>query len=136
MHGFILFATYRNGVEIATVADAVGALSVSGAEWAIGATGIGWADFFFGGIDEAAIYGTALTPATIKAHYYVAQNGPVSVSIAHGAADSVNVTWPAGTLQQADNVEGPFTDVLVAGSPATSPYNTATVAKKFYRVRM
>ena len=127
---------YRNGVQIATVADAVGALPVSGAEWAIGATGMGWGDFFAGGIDEAAIYGTALSPAAITAHYYVAQNGTLSLSIAKGLNSSVIVTWPAGTLQQADIVTGPYTDVLVSGSPATSPYNTATTTRKFYRVRL
>jgi hypothetical protein len=46
------------------------------------------------------------------------------------------VTWPAGVLQQADSVTGPYSNVLVTGNPATSPYNTATGTKKFYRASM
>jgi len=126
---------FRNGVQIAAAASGVGALPVSGAEWAIGATGNGWGDFFSGGLDEAAIYGTALSPATIAAHYYVGQNGPVSLTIVRSGGN-VLVTWPAGTLQQASNVGGTYTDVLVSGSPATSPYTTAIAAGKFYRVKL
>ena len=127
---------YRNGVQLASAASAVGALPVLGGDWAVGATGQGWADNFTGGIDEAAIYGTALSPATIKAHYYVGINGPVTLTITPAAANTVNVTWPAGTLQQASSVTGPYTDVLVTGNPATSPYNTAAAGAKFYRVRL
>src|ERR1044071_6782971 len=127
---------YRNGVQIASAASGTGALAVNGAEWAIGSTGNGWGDFFTGGIDEVAIYGTALNAATIKAHYYVGQNGPVTLAITPAPANTVNVTWPAGTLQQASAINGTFTDVLVSGSPATSPYNTGTAGAKFYRVKL
>ena len=123
---------YRNGVQIATVADAVGALPVSGAEWAIGATGMGWGDFYTGQLDEVAIYGTALSAATVKAHYYVGQNGTVRLSITRQGGVPT-VTWPAGTLQQADAVTGPYTDLTSASSPYNPPVGPA---KKFYRVRL
>lgn len=125
---------YRNGAQIASVADKVGALPVTGAEWAIGATGMGWADFFAGGIDEVAIYGTALSPATVKAHYYVAQQGAVTLSIS-APKEVVTLDWPAGTLQQATSPEGPYTDV--PGTIAGTPYQPATSASAmFYRVRL
>jgi len=124
---------YRNGVQIASAVSVVGALPVSDAEWAIGATGNGWGDFLSGGIDEAAIYGTALPAGKIKAHYYVGQSGAVSLSIVRNSDGSVTVTWPGGVLQQADNVGGPYTNVQVSGNPATSPYNTTPGTRKFYR---
>src|SRR5207244_9772246 len=97
-------------------------------------TGSGSAENCNGGIDEVAIYNTALSPATIAAHYYVGLNGPVSLTITPAAANTVNVTWPAGTLQQSSAVTGPYTDVLVTGSPATSTYTTAAAAAKTYRL--
>jgi hypothetical protein len=138
---------YTNGVPAKSVADATGALPVN-AEWAIGSTGDGWPEvddantaegpleFFAGSIDEVAIYNIALSPAIIAAHYFVGQNGPVSLTIVHNANGTVTVTWPAGVLQQADSVTGPYSNVLVTGNPATSPYNTATGTKKFYRASM
>src|SRR5207247_1820030 len=108
---------FRNGVQIASTASATGALPVVGGDWAVGATGQGWADNFAGNIDEAAIYGTALTPATIAAHYYVGQNGPVSLTITRSGSN-VTIGWPAGTLQQKSTLGGTWTDV--GGASATS----------------
>src|SRR5207248_10535352 len=71
---------YRNGTQIASSASAVGALPVNYGECAIGATGMGWADFYTGGIDEAAIYSTALSANTGKAHYYVGVHGAVNLT--------------------------------------------------------
>ena len=122
---------YRNGVQIASVAEAVGALPVTGGEWAIGATGMGWGDFYTGQVDEVAIYGTALSAATVNAHYYVGKNGLVNVAIKHSGS-TITVAWPAGTLQQADSVTGPFTDL----TSATTPYHPTGATKKFYRVRL
>jgi hypothetical protein len=123
---------YRNGVQIATTADTVGALPVTDGEWAIGATGMGWGDFYTGQVDEVAIYGTALSAATVKAHYYVGHNGPVSLAITRPGGVTT-VTWPAGTLQQADAVTGPWSDLASASSPYNPP---AGPTKKFYRVRL
>jgi hypothetical protein len=44
----------------------------------------------------------------------------------------VILTWPAGTLQQADNVTDPYTTVTGASSPYSVP---ATATKKFYRIQ-
>jgi hypothetical protein len=46
-----------------------------------------------------------------------------------GAA--VVLTWPRGSLQQADFVNGPYANVLGATSPYT---NAISGAQKFYRV--
>ncbi|SPE51344.1 putative Immunoglobulin I-set domain protein [Verrucomicrobia bacterium] len=124
---------YRNGASVASTADTVGALSVSGGEWAIGSTGMGWADFFNGQIDEVAIYNAALSPATIAAHYYVAENGPVTISVTKSNR-IVTIHWPAGTLQAADNAGGPYVNVTGANAPSYNP--PAGPAKKFYRVRL
>jgi hypothetical protein len=44
----------------------------------------------------------------------------------------MQLTWPRGTLQQADNANGPYSDV----NGATSPYFvTPNAARKFYRIR-
>ena len=88
---------YRNGSSLASVADAVGPLAVNGPEWAVGATGMGWGDFFAGSVDEVAVYGTALSATTVKAHYYVGQNGEVTMTITHSGG-TIAVNWPAGTL--------------------------------------
>jgi hypothetical protein len=124
---------YRNGVPIASTADATGALPVTGGEWAIGATGMGWGDFYSGEVDEVAIYGTALSANTVKAHYYVGQNGTVSLNITNSGG-VISVSWPAGTLQQADAPNGTWSDVLPTPS---NPYHPpAGPTKKFYRVRL
>ena len=124
---------YRNGAPVATNAAAIGALPVNNADWAIGAAGNGWAGNFAGSIDEVAIYNRALTASQVQAHYAAGQ-GTVSggtLTIARSGSSNVTVTWPAGTLQEAVNVSGPYTDVNVA-----SPYTIAASAQtKFYRFR-
>jgi hypothetical protein len=50
------------------------------------------------------------------------------------SSNKIILTWPAGTLQQADQVQGPYIDI--DPQPA-SPYTvTPNEAKKFFRVRM
>ena len=123
---------FRNGVNVTNSTDAAGALPVPGAEWAIGATGFGWADYFAGSIDEVAIYNVALSPAAINAHYFVAQSNTVALTITRSGA-SVSVNWPAGTLQQASNLTGPWTDL----PSATAPYQTsAGPGTMFYRIKL
>jgi hypothetical protein len=46
--------------------------------------------------------------------------------------NNLQLSWPAGTLQSADNVTGPYTDVTPKSPLTVSP----TAAKKFYRVRL
>jgi hypothetical protein len=124
---------FRNGQEVTNSTDVVGALTVSpGSEWAIGARGMGWANYFAGSIDEVAIYNVALSPATIKAHYYVAQSGPVSLTITRSGAN-VSVNWPAGILQSASALAGPWTDMPGATSPYQTSIGSGTI---FYRVKL
>ena len=122
---------FRNGVNVTNATDAVGALPAPGAEWAIGAR-VWLADYFAGSIDEVAIYNVALSPATISAHYYVAQSNTVSLTIARSGA-GVSVNWPAGHVQQAGNLTGPWTDL----PGATAPYQTsAGPGTMFYRIKL
>jgi hypothetical protein len=121
---------YRNGTLVATQADPVGALAVNDADWAIGSTGNGWADPFSGSIDEVAIYSTALTANQIKGHYN-ASTLPATLTITRSGTSSVIVTWPYGTLLQADNITGPWTPV--PGNPTSPATLSAGSAKKFYR---
>jgi hypothetical protein len=121
---------YRNGTLAATTAAPFGAVRVDNGDWAIGATGAGFADYFAGSIDEAAIYRTALSAAQIQAHYS-GTSGALKLAITRSGA-STSITWAAGILQQADVVTGPFSDVANATSPHT-PAAGATM--KYYRLR-
>jgi hypothetical protein len=121
---------YRNGAQIASASDAVGALPLSQAGWAIGSSGNGWADPFAGAIDEVAIYGSALSASQVATHY---AGGAVDIRLSISkVGNGYQVSWPSGTLQQSDNVAGGYADVAGASSPYTIPGSTA---KKFYRVR-
>ena len=100
-------------------------------------TYVGWdpisagARRFYGSIDEPMVFNRALALSELNALYGAAINQAVTLTIAVSGSNVV-LTWPAGTLQQADNVAGPYSNV--AG--ATSPYTTApTGAQKFYRIK-
>ena len=136
-----LWNLYRNGVPIATTADAVGALPVTGGEWAIGATGMGWGDFYTGLVDEVAIYGTALSAATIQNHYNVAQNGAVTLNLNPPVLKNgqLTISWTGTrTLLQSTNVALPMSQwTAVPGNP-TSPYQVTPAAagpRWFYRLK-
>lgn len=132
---------FRNGVLVATAADSTGPSLVTNANWAIGARGkwknasgfpaAGEQDVFSGGIDEAAIYNTALTPVQIAAHYSAGAYGAAPLAVSY-TAGTATLTWSAGTLQAADSVSGPYTDVTGATSPYTLPITNTT--RKFYRL--
>ena len=131
---------YRNGVLVGTGADNVGPTLVNNANWAIGARGkwkyaSGYPDTgldrqFNGVIDEAAFYNHALTASRIQAHYAVSVQSTLKIGIVGG---QVTLTWALGTLQEADNVNGPYTDVLGAAPPSYNPPVGPT--QKFYRIR-
>lgn len=125
---------FRNGVDVTNSIDPVATVTVPGSEWGIGATGQGWADYFNGSIDEVAIYNKALSPATINAHYYVAQSGSVSLKISLSGTN-VSVIWPAGTLQQSSSLIGPWTTVSGATSPYLAPVGSSP-GGTFYRVEL
>jgi hypothetical protein len=129
---------YRNGVQVATAPDSSGPSLVNNANWAIGARGkwghawgypdLGLERQFSGVIDEAAFYNRALTPARIQAHY-AASVQPLTIG---RSAGHVVITWALGTLQEADNVTGTYTDLPTAVSPYQPP---AGPTQKFYRLR-
>ncbi len=124
---------YRNGLQVASSAAAVGALPVLNGDWAVGATGNGWTNNFAGGIDEVAIYDKALTPNQIGTHYVMGRAGTIAITISRSGSNVI-ITWPAGTtLQQANLVSGPYADV--PGSP-TSPLTVPAVGTKYYRWRL
>jgi len=122
---------YRNGVQISTTPTSPGAVPVDIGDWAIGSTGNGWADPFAGAVDEVAIYNYALSSSRIASHYSMAVLGPNPLKIVKSGANVI-ITWPAGTLQQATAVGGPYADV-VASSPLTTP---ATGTPHYYRIRL
>ncbi len=123
---------FRNGVQLASVADALGALPVSGAEWAIGSTGCGWGDVFAGSIDEVAIYNKALTAAQIQSHYNIARSGAITLTI-EKSGNNYLIKYPAGTLQNSSAAIGPYADVQGASSPYTIPPGTSIM---FYRLKL
>jgi hypothetical protein len=123
---------FRNGVQVATATDPVGALPVNNGDWSIGSTGQGWADNFAGTIDEVAIYNSALTPARVQAHYAAATSASSTAALAIASVGGkVSLTWAGGTLQQSDKVTGPFVDVPGATSPRAV---TLTGSTQFYRL--
>jgi hypothetical protein len=102
---------------------------VFGGNWLIGADGTGGGRVFNGVIDELAVYTSALTPAQIQQLYVTAGAPPVKLTIEH-VGTNVKLTWPQGTLLQADSLAGPWTTNNVA-----SPYSVLpSGAKHFYRV--
>ncbi|NOS71914.1 MAG: LamG domain-containing protein [Verrucomicrobia bacterium] len=124
---------YRNGLEVASSTSAVGALPVLNGDWAIGSTGNGWANNYAGGVDEVAIYDTALSKTTIATHYLMGKAGTTALTITKSGGN-VNIAWPAGSiLQQATAVGGPYTDV--AGPPA-NPLTVPASGTKYYRWRL
>ncbi|HLH52474.1 MAG TPA: LamG domain-containing protein [Verrucomicrobiae bacterium] len=126
---------YRNGQLVATQAGPTGALTIDGGDWAVGATGMGWADNLRGAIDEVAIYNTALSAAQVSAHYNAAKSGSLATfAIKPAGSNTVIITWPSGaTLQQSTTVNGTYADV--PGSPV-SPLTIPATATMFYRLKM
>ncbi len=92
----------------------------------IGGDPNGDARTFNGLIDEVAIFNAALSPSEIQGLYLGTPLVSLSVQNIGG---NVVLTWPQGTLLEADDVTGPYTTNNV-----TSPYTNAPASKKFYRV--
>lgn len=88
--------------------------------------------------DDIGVWRRVLTPLEVGGLYIVGASNhisfatvPVRITL-HQAGSQLQATWPAGLLQSADEVSGPYSDV----PGATSPFAvTAAGAKKFYRVR-
>jgi hypothetical protein len=125
---------YRNGIQVASSVAAVGALPVLNGDWAVGSTGNGWANNYAGGVDEVAIYGHALTPSQVAAHYLTGKAGTAALTIINAGSGNVTVTWPSGTtLQDCGTVNGTYTDVSPQPS---SPWTHAATGTRFYRWRL
>jgi hypothetical protein len=87
---------------------------------------------FAGSIDEVVVFTRSLSLSEMNTLYSVGVNGqPVSLSIQRAGAN-VTLTWPRGTLLEADQVTGPWST-----NNATSPYTLAPAGSgKFYRVQV
>ncbi|HNU50890.1 MAG TPA: alpha-galactosidase [Verrucomicrobiota bacterium] len=86
--------------------------------------------FFEGDVDEVAVYRHALPPLRIREHFLAAAL-PLTLSVIR-KADGVLLTWPGGTLEQADTASGVWNTV----THAVSPYSTGYAApSRFFRVR-
>jgi len=80
-----------------------------------------------GGMDEVAVFNRPLSPQEITNIDYALFHAPLRITLS-----GLQVSWPNGTLQWADDLTGPWT--AVPGSP-TSPYTIAlTGERKFFRV--
>jgi hypothetical protein len=107
-----------------------------GTTWLIGRDNNSSADdgsrTFNGVIDEVAVFTQSLTPDQVQLLYASGLSGaPLKVSVQRSGTNII-VTWPKGTLLQADDVSGPWT--VVTG--ATSPYTTSAASgNKFFRVQ-
>ena len=94
---------------------------------------LGWrnpVDFnpFAGAIDDVAVYNKALTPQQVQNHFL----NTTHLSIVN-AGGKIVVTWPAGTLQMATSLRGPYSNV----SGATSPYtNSVSGTSQYYRAQL
>ncbi|MDB6123211.1 MAG: Immunoglobulin I-set domain protein [Pedosphaera sp.] len=125
--------------------DNIGLLSATnvaahaGVSFSENTTYVGWdaalgstARRFYGMIDEAMIFDRALTPADLNALYNAAATQSVKLTSTF-TGSSLILSWPAGTLQQADEAAGPYSDMTGVTSPYT---NAPSAGKKFYRVKV
>ena len=88
---------------------------------------------FNGSIDEVAVFNYAFTPLQVTNLYNAAFATAPSVTLAiQQIGANLQLTWPQGTLLEANDASGPYT-TNVNASPYTFP---PTSAKKFFRVRV
>jgi hypothetical protein len=89
-------------------------------------------------LDDLGVWRRLLTPLEVAGMYIVGASHHVSFATVpvritlQTVDDQVLITWPAGLLQSANEVNGPYADVPGATSPYAVP---PSAAKKFYRVR-
>ena len=109
---------------------------VFGNNWKIGTDDINnnndGARNFAGSVDKVVVFTRSLSLTKMQTLYSVGVNGqPVSLSIQRSGAN-VTLTWPRGTLLEADQVTGPWTT-----NNAASPYIlTPAGSGKFYRAQV
>jgi hypothetical protein len=86
---------------------------------------------FAGMIDEPMIFGRTLSPSEIQALF----NAGVQVQLqASRVGNNLILSWPTGTLEQADQVTGTFNPV--PGTPASPYTNSIGPGSKFFRVHI
>jgi hypothetical protein len=133
--------TYLDGVQVSSLPDATAGDIDSGSEFNIGQAPDGvYPEAGSADIDDVGIWRRVLTSYEAQSIYLVGNGGtsfdtygPVSLSI-RKAGSVLEIIWQAGTLQQADAITGPWTNV----GGASAPYYTVapSAAKKFYRVQL
>ena len=84
-----------------------------------------------GGVDELMIFNRALSAVEVNA-LYLGVPGSATLTITPSGSGLV-LNWPGGTLQEADEITGPWSNNV----SATSPYPVSSAAaRKFYRVQL
>lgn len=93
-----------------------------------------------GDMDDLGVWKKVLTPLEVAAIYTAARsnqlsfvNQPVSISIQNLGGNQIQLSWPTGSLQSADNATGPYTDLPAATPPYVVP---TTATQKFYRIKL
>jgi hypothetical protein len=134
--------TYLDGVQVNnTSIVGVGDID-SGLDFNIGQDGTGiYPEEGSGDIDDLGIWRRAISQGEAQGIYLVGQAygrsfdtyGPVSISIKRAGTD-IEVIWQAGTLLQADSLNGPWTPV----GGASAPYYKFTpgTGNKFFRIQL
>ena len=92
-------------------------------------------------MDDLGVWRRALTPSEAYTAWYVGENysrsydnyGPVLLDL-RIVAGGLQFVWQAGTLEQADSLNGPWT--AVGGATAPTHQVTTSAAVKFFRVRL
>ena len=93
-----------------------------------------------GAVDDVGVWRRALAPLEAASIYVagISNNASftsptVTLSIQR-SGNQIQLSWPAGVLQSADQATGTYTDITPT---PTSPYLVSpTLSKKFYRVRL
>jgi hypothetical protein len=114
----------------------------TGMEWCVGQAGGSYAEPGVFTIDDIGIWRRVLTDYDAQAIYVVGQRGlsfdttappEVTLRVKKVGSDIV-IEWSTGTLEYADNVQGPWSSVpdAIAPSVTVAPSSTA----RFYRVKV
>ncbi|HWH72158.1 MAG TPA: LamG domain-containing protein, partial [Candidatus Sulfotelmatobacter sp.] len=125
------YALYLDGVLQATGGNAIttGSYGSSASPFRIGGGGIldASANTINGAIDEVAVFNYALSAGQVQNLYQAVPNVVLKIQ---PVGTQLQLSWPQGTLLEANDLTGPWTT-----NSATSPCLVPTsAAKKFYRV--
>jgi hypothetical protein len=83
-----------------------------------------------GAIDEVMVFGKPLSDVEINA-LYLGVPGSATLNVQR-SGNNLTLTWPGGTLMEANQASGPWTPL----PSATSPYPVTISGQKFYRVQL